>query len=72
MGAVRTQQQLRFNAVHPGRNVATTHYMFEQAALYVASTEDCGGGRKNIPNQRLFALVDANNVNRKYGRSMAT
>ena len=64
MGAMGTQQQLRFNAVHAGRMLQQLDHMFEQPALNVRGQLRIAGGWdcKNISNQRLFALVHAKHV----------
>ena len=64
MGAVRSQQQLRFDAVHPGRMLQQLDHMFEQRALDIRSRLWIGCGRhgKNVANQGLFILVNTKDV----------
>ena len=64
MGAVRTQQQLRFDAVDPGRMLQQLDHMFEQTALDIRSRLGVGRGRhgKNVADQGLFILVNTKDV----------
>src|ERR1700734_1799588 len=64
MSPMRTQQQLRFNALDPGRMLQQLDHVLEQMALDIRSRLGIGRGRhgKNVAHQGFFILVNTEYV----------